>query len=84
MIFKDSGNDGCDWYTQGTNNLTCGNYDTVDFKAKEMCCACGGGSDVPVRFTLECVDQDFGAKDNGGDGCDWYGLNGVSPFGVTN
>ena len=45
MSYGDSAGDKCDWYEQGTNASTCGNYDTADFKAKEMCCACEGGSD---------------------------------------
>ena len=56
MTFVDSGNDGCEWYGLGTNYLTCGNYDTDDFNARRMCCACGGGSDLPNPYVLECVD----------------------------
>ena len=48
--FLDSGNDGCDWYGIGTNSSSCGRYDTADFKAKEMCCACGGGYPYPFKF----------------------------------
>ena len=56
MTFVDSGNDGCEWYGLGTNYLTCGNYDTDDFNARRMCCACGGGSDTPYPYVLECVN----------------------------
>ena len=72
MTYADTGDDGCIWYSQGTNYMTCGVYDTEDFKANEMCCACGGGSEVPVVYSMECGEQNFGATDNGGDGCDWY------------
>ena len=54
MTFADTGNDGCDWYDRGTNYMTCGTYDTLDFKANEMCCACGGGSPVPVTYVMTC------------------------------
>ena len=73
-LFRDTGGDSCEWYAESDNWLTCGDYDTDDFKAHDMCCACGGGSSMPVRFTVECQDKDNGAKDNGGDGCAWYSL----------
>ena len=38
----DVGGDGCDWYA--ANPSACGSYDTPDFSAGDMCCACGGGS----------------------------------------
>ena len=69
--YGDVGGDQCDWY-EGFNSVYCGNYDTETFRANEMCCSCGGGSTTPVRFTMECQDQAFGAVDNGGDGCEWY------------
>ena len=73
MSFLDSGNDGCEWYALGTNYQTCGNYDTEDFKARVMCCACGGGDDFAVPYVIQCEDQDDGVADNGGDKCEWYG-----------
>ena len=75
MIYTDTANDGCDWYAEGTNYTTCGNYDSEEFHAKDMCCACGGGSPNPIIWRTECKEQDFGAKDNGGDSCDWYMSN---------
>ena len=72
-IYRDTGDDSCEWYGQGTNRLSCGAYDTVDFKAGEMCCACGGGSPEPVIYDVSCENQDFEARDNGNDGCNWYG-----------
>ena len=38
---EDAYGDGCDWYISGSG---CGNYDTDEFKAEEMCCGCGGGA----------------------------------------
>jgi len=62
---KDNDGDGCTWYTDNdANGNHCGKHDDGDFKAMTMCCRCGGGS--------RCVDTDNGAKDNYGDGCDWY------------
>ena len=72
MTYLDSGNDGCDWYGIGTNSSSCGRYDTADFKAKEMCCACGGGFEYRSEYVLRCNDQENAARDNGGDGCGWY------------
>ena len=35
--------DDCDWYLRNENNREkCGFYDDYDFKAKSVCCACGG------------------------------------------
>lgn len=62
----DSWGDGCDWYAG--NPEWCGSYDWADFTASELCCACTGG----LSHTTECVDQDNGAGDITGDGCDWY------------
>ena len=41
MIFDDEG-DSCDWYD--SNPQGCGEYDTAEFNAGQMCCACNGGS----------------------------------------
>lgn len=38
---KDSWGDSCEDYKG--NKHWCGNFDTVDFKSNEHCCACGGG-----------------------------------------
>jgi len=56
----DSFGDKCDWYT--SNPSGCGLYDTPDFVAAAMCCACEGG----------CTDITLGATDTTGDGCAWY------------
>ena len=75
LSFADNGDDKCDWYATGTNYFACGAYDDDDFKANEMCCACGGGSPTPLNTAMQCVEANGTAKDNGGDGCDWYGLS---------
>ena len=78
MLFVDGRGKGCEWYTRGQNYLSCGNNDTVMFQARSMCCACGGGNDAPVSggsdtpVMIDCIERSFGAKDNGGDSCDWY------------
>ena len=74
MTFTDSGGDDCEWYGIADNYRTCGNYDTADFKALSMCCACGAGSQTSTQYFMQCQDQNNDAKDNGGDGCDWYGI----------
>ena len=66
---------GCEWYEMADNYKSCGKYDTADFRAHLMCCACGGGSRTPTPYYMQCQDQNNNAKDNGGDGCDWYGIN---------
>ena len=58
--FGDIGGDKCDWYS--SNQDKCGRYDTENFIANQMCCACEGG----------CLDTSKGATDSGGDGCNWY------------
>ena len=52
--------DKCDWY--GENPSSCGMWDTEEFIASQMCCACQGG----------CVDAELGRGDSTGDSCDWY------------
>ena len=37
----DSWGDGCEWYYDSEGS--CGSFDTDDFSAAELCCACGGG-----------------------------------------
>ena len=41
---NDSAGDSCAWYD--ANPTGCGNYDTSEFIAAEMCCGCGGGVTV--------------------------------------
>jgi hypothetical protein len=38
----DTTGDDCSWYDNYPG--TCGSYDTADFHANEMCCACSGGA----------------------------------------
>lgn len=57
----DSHGDDCEWYV-GLSLSTCGVYDTEDFVARRMCCACQGG----------CENTNRGAVDRLGDGCDFY------------
>ena len=40
----DSYGDDCEWYDSKINQTFCGRFDTEGFRAREMCCACGGGS----------------------------------------
>ena len=58
--FGDTAGDKCDWYD--ANPSGCGLYDTEDFQAASMCCACQGG----------CMDAGLGRGDSGGDNCSWY------------
>jgi hypothetical protein len=37
----DVSSDGCDYYKRNPNH--CGTFDTNDFNATSMCCACNGG-----------------------------------------
>jgi len=74
MIYADRAGDKCDWYN-GANSSWCGNYDTAYFKANEMCCGCGGGSQEPVEFVMGCVETTNGATDIAGDSCEWYAEN---------
>ena len=41
--YKDSQGKTCSEYYTDQNTHKCGSYDTVDFKAEEMCVSCGGG-----------------------------------------
>ena len=52
----DTGGDGCSWYV--SNSAWCGDFDSADFVAADLCVACGGG-EVPTF-------------DRGGDSCSWY------------
>ena len=59
--YGDSTGDSCGWYDSFPS--TCGDYDTDEFFANEMCCSCGGGV---------CQDTDGLSADTGGDSCEWY------------
>ena len=51
-------------------------YDTADFQANDMCCACQGNVIEPGTvepFTGACDTTD--ATDSYGDGCEWYDEN---------
>ena len=61
----DAYGDDCTWYD--SNAGSCGSYDSDNFEASDLCCACGGG-----LFDGECEDQDDGVTDYYGDSCDWY------------
>jgi len=63
----DSWGDGCAWYV-GSEDY-CGHYDTADFIASEMCCACSGGT----AQVQSCLDTGYDtAGDSTGDHCEWY------------
>ena len=59
--FGDSGGDKCDWYVEREGS--CGAYDTVDFIAAEMCCACGGGASGPLEVPEWRIDLDYDQAD---------------------
>ena len=40
----------CDWYN--AYPTSCGNYDTEEFIASDMCCICGGGSNPSGDWTI--------------------------------
>lgn len=65
----DSASDGCTWYVN--NPSSCGNHDDNDFNAKDMCCACGGGS-IPAKNDTVCTDSNNSTTDSVGDSCSWY------------
>ncbi|MBT6143756.1 hypothetical protein HOH51_04580, partial [bacterium] len=49
-----------------TLGLHCGEYDDSDFTASEMCCACGGGTQ------LQCVNTNLDAVDSDNSTCSSY------------
>lgn len=55
--FVDWGGDDCSWYED--NALDCGIWDTEDFDAEDMCCACGGGTDGGKSQDLWAFDDDY-------------------------
>lgn len=63
---KDRDLDDCADYTTSGHTDWCGHYDDRDFRANEMCCACGGGS------TGQCRNTDRGKTDQDGDSCEDY------------
>ena len=71
--FVDSYGDGCSWYDN--NQWGCGFYDTLDFVANDMCCACLPGADPASTSNDTCQDTANGATDPWGDGCEWYDNN---------
>jgi len=64
----DSGGDVCSWYATWPDY--CDYYNTDDFNASEMCCACSGGSNAEAPACTDTVAD--GAIDSYGDNCDWY------------
>lgn len=64
----DEWGDGCGWYN--FDPMSCGDYDTDEFNANEMCCMC----QVEVE-PYEGVCDESGQVDSYGDGCDWYDEN---------
>jgi len=59
--FTDDAGDGCRYYV--FNLSECGEWDNDNFKANEVCCACGGG---------EQFDYDAFHESSFVDNCDWY------------
>ena len=51
---RDRGGDGCDWYFGHEDE--CGAYDSIDFQANQMCCACTDGK--PALF-IDLVKKDL-------------------------
>ena len=70
-FIKDDDYYGCYRYTMNPD-YNCGRYDDTDFKADEMCCACGGGSDHEDGEIILCKDTDNGAVNSDGNGCTFY------------
>jgi len=62
----------CTWYEIGDED--CGKFDDVDFKAKDLCCACKGKEtfDPLAVGTTSCIDTDDGAKDEAEWPCQEY------------
>ena len=57
----DTAGDTCEWYA--ANQAYCGQFDTADFKAKDMCCACDGGSGGPLSVPEWNIDLDYAQAD---------------------
>ena len=51
----DSSGDTCKWYDDYKE--ACGFYDTKEFRAAELCCACGGGAAVYHEWTGKTIDE---------------------------
>ena len=72
---RDSGGDDCSWYENYQDS--CGSYDDSNFRATEMCCACGGGAGSGSSGSSSsggnsCVSTEGNGRDSGGDSCTWY------------
>jgi len=67
---KDEFGDGCAAYNDNID--WCGNYDTAEFNSKEMCCACGGGSNGGDGDdgTIPDEEEDDGTDPDENDGED--------------
>ena len=66
----DVGGDDCEWYTW--NWEQCGWWDTDNFQANDLCCACNGGWLAALNL-LHCDDTNTSwYGDATGDGCEWY------------
>ena len=69
----DSAGDSCAWYADFPDY--CGDYDTFEFFANQMCCVCQffGAQDVDLDAIYDdCSDTNDGALDTFHDGCEWY------------
>ena len=53
----DAEDDDCDWYHKYQDN--CGDYDDDDFKAKDVCCACGGFFYLKISNMNEVSSVDY-------------------------
>jgi len=72
---KDATGDTCEVYWQ--NKAWCGGYDTPQFNAKELCCACKDGAKTTTTTTTtkapgQCTSTNGNARDSDGDSCDVY------------
>lgn len=61
MDLSDAGGDDCGWYYD--NDSQCGWWDTDEFTASMLCCAC----ENPHKWDDSCVDNE--GQDAGGDDC---------------
>merc|ERR1712032_1608871 len=74
-LHVDSFGDSCQWYYE--NPEGCGAYDTADFEAAELCCACYDETGMTGGYYASCEDEDANGTlvDTGLDGCEWYNVN---------
>lgn len=66
---------GCEYYSSVPT--ACGEHDTEDFRAAELCCVCmvfneDWTEDEFDPYVDGCEDSAGGAVDAYGDGCEWY------------